>query len=63
MSAEPPDSALPRLLTVQEFAGLVREHPQTTYRRIRLGLQPGVIRLGRAVRIDWRVALTTTHYR
>lgn len=58
MSAEL--SALPTLLTVQEFSDLVRQHPQTVYLRVRRGLQPGVLRFGRDIRIDWHVALTKT---
>ena len=45
------------LLTVQEFADLIRVHPGSVYRRIRQGRQPGVHRFGRDVRIDLACAL------
>ena len=45
------------LLTVQEFATLIRVHPGTIYRRIREGRQPGVHRFGRDIRIDLAAAL------
>ncbi len=42
-----------RLLTVQEFAELVRQHPHSIYRRIREGrLRRGVYRVGRDIRLD-----------
>lgn len=40
------------LLTPQEFSRLTREHPKSVYRRIAEGRQPGVIRIGREIRID-----------
>ena len=40
------------LLTVEEFASIVRQHPQSVYRRIRFHQQPGVVRFGGDVRID-----------
>lgn len=45
------------LLTVKEFAGLVRLDPFTIYRRIWANRQPGVIRIGRNIRIDGAIAL------
>lgn len=49
-----PDPTCPeKLLTVQEFADLVRQHPHSIYRRIREGrLQKGVYRVGRDIRVD-----------
>lgn len=55
MIAKPED-----LLTVKEFAGLVRVHVGTIYRRIREGRQPGVHRFGRDIRIDRSKALQAT---
>lgn len=40
------------LLTVKEFAGLVRQSQWSVYRRIRGDRQPGVVRVGRDIRID-----------
>lgn len=40
-----------RLLTVKEFAHLTREHPLSIYRRVREGRQPGVHRIGNAIRL------------
>ncbi len=40
------------LLTVKEYADLVRQHPMSIYRRIREHRQPGVRRFGRDIRID-----------
>ena len=40
------------LLTVKEYASLVREHEMSVYRRIRVGRQVGVVRIGRTIRID-----------
>lgn len=45
------------LLTVQEFADLIRVHPMSIYRRIREHRQPGVHRFGRDIRIDLVAAL------
>lgn len=48
----------PRLVTVSEFAAISREHEQSIYRRVRLGQQAGVVRLGpRSLRINVAVAL------
>ena len=44
------------LLTVQEFADLIRVHPMSIYRRIREHRQPGVLRFGRDIRIDRLIA-------
>jgi hypothetical protein len=46
-----------QLLTVPEFADLVRQHAKTVYARIARHEQPGVVRVGRSVRIDVAVAL------
>jgi excisionase family DNA binding protein len=46
-----------QLLTVQEFASLVRIHPLSVYRMIREGRQRGVIKLGRHIRINASIAL------
>ncbi|WP_338867959.1 helix-turn-helix domain-containing protein [Myxococcus stipitatus] len=51
--------SLPRLadfLTVEEAAALLRVNRKTLYEAIRLGQVPGVMRLGRVLRIR-RVAL------
>lgn len=45
------------LLTVKEYADLVRQHPMSIYRRIREHRQPGVRRFGRDIRIDLATAL------
>jgi len=51
-----------QLLTVQEFASLVRVHPLSIYRLIRDDKQRGVVRVGRHIRINVAVALLTpTH--
>lgn len=44
------------LLTVKEYASLVRQHAKSVYRRIDAGRQPGVVRFGREIRIDLAVA-------
>jgi excisionase family DNA binding protein len=44
MSADP-------LYTVEEFAAVVRLHPKTIYALIAKGKLPGVVRIGRSVRI------------
>ena len=44
------------LLTVEEFAMVVREHPQTVYSRLRRGEQRGAIKFGRSWRIDIHLA-------
>jgi excisionase family DNA binding protein len=49
------------LLTVQEFADLIRVHIGTIYRRIREGRQPGVHRFGRDLRIDLQAAIQTPY--
>lgn len=46
-----------QLLTVQEFASLVRMHPLSIYRLIRKNQLPGVCRIGREFRIDIAVAI------
>ena len=40
------------LLTVKEYAALLRQHQWSVYRRIRQGRQAGVVRVGRDIRID-----------
>lgn len=45
------------LLTVQEFADRLRVHPITIYRLIREGKQAGVVRIGRHIRINAKIAL------
>lgn len=45
------------LLTVPEFAELLRVHPQTIYKLIQEDRQPGVVRVGRHLRINAAVAL------
>ena len=40
------------LLTVQEFAYILRQHPKSVYRRIAKNRQPGLVRIGRELRID-----------
>jgi len=51
----------PTLLTVKEFAAVIRVHPLSVYRRIREHRQPGVVRLGRDIRINLAVALDPPH--
>lgn len=46
-----------QLLTVQEFAALIRVHPRSVYRRIAEQRQPGLIQVGREYRINVTVAL------
>jgi len=42
---------LPEFLTVDEAAGLLRVNRKTLYESIRLGQVPGVVRIGKALRI------------
>lgn len=49
-----------RLLTVKEFAAIVRKDPQTIYRRIWRGVQGGVIRDGGSILIDQAKAICCT---
>jgi excisionase family DNA binding protein len=51
-----PGSALPVVLTVDEAAELLRVDRKTVYESIRRGELPGVVRLGRSIRIG-RTAL------
>jgi len=51
------DARREELLTVKEFAALVRQHEWSVYRRIREARQPGIVRIGRYVLIDVAVAL------
>lgn len=46
-----------QLLTVKEFATLTGMHPNSIYKRIRAGRQPGVIDMGSDYRINVRIAL------
>lgn len=50
----------PRLLTVKEFAAVVRKDPQTIYRRVWSGTQPGAVRDGRTILIDRSKAIVYT---
>lgn len=45
-------------LTVIQFAALCQYDPQTIYRKIRDGQIPGIVRLGRSIRIVKRIALS-----
>ncbi|WAM26883.1 helix-turn-helix domain-containing protein [Myxococcus sp. NMCA1] len=47
---------VPDFLTVEEAAALLRVNRKTLYESIRLGQMPGVVRIGKAVRIH-RAAL------
>ncbi|NRD59209.1 helix-turn-helix domain-containing protein [Corallococcus exiguus] len=49
--AQPKDSS-PSFLTVDEAAELLRVNRKTLYEAIRLGQVPGVVRLGRCVRLS-----------
>nr|WP_141591323.1 helix-turn-helix domain-containing protein [Myxococcus sp. AB056] len=62
MSAPAPinPEALPAFLTVDEAAGLLRVNRKTLYEAIRLSQVPGIVRLGRALRIQ-RSALLDWH--
>jgi excisionase family DNA binding protein len=44
-------STLPPVLTVDEAAQLLRVNRKTLYEAVRLGHVPGVVRLGRSIRI------------
>lgn len=44
-------SDLPEFLTVDEAAGLLRVNRKTLYESIRLGQVPGVVRVGKSLRI------------
>ena len=49
--AEAPAS-FPEMLTVEEAAAFLRVNRKTFYEAVRLGSVPGVIRLGRVIRIN-----------
>ncbi len=44
-------SSLPPVLTVDEVARLLRVNRKTLYESVRLGHVPGVVRMGRTIRI------------
>jgi hypothetical protein len=44
------------LLTVDEYAFLMKMQPATVHKRIQRGKQPGVIRSGATIRIDIQAA-------
>jgi excisionase family DNA binding protein len=46
-----PGATAPEFLTVDEAAALMRVNRKTLYESIRLGQVPGVIRIGKALRI------------
>ncbi|MBZ4331073.1 helix-turn-helix domain-containing protein [Corallococcus sp. AS-1-12] len=48
----PPKESAPSFLTVDEAAELLRVNRKTLYEAIRLGQVPGVVRLGRCVRLS-----------
>jgi excisionase family DNA binding protein len=45
-------ASLPEVLTVEEAAAFLRVNRKTFYEAVRLGSVPGVIRLGRVIRIS-----------
>jgi excisionase family DNA binding protein len=49
--ASPTGAELPDFLTVDEAAALLRVNRKTLYESIRLGQVPGVMRVGKALRI------------
>ena len=51
-------ASLPEMLTVEEAASFLRVNRKTFYEAVRLGSVPGVIRLGRVIRIS-KAALIT----
>ncbi len=50
-STSSPES-LPACLTVEEAADLLRVNRKTLYEAVRLGTVPGVVRVGRNIRIS-----------
>ncbi len=50
-------AALPDVLTVEEAAALLRVNRKTLYEAVRLGSIPGVIRIGRSIRISRSILL------
>jgi excisionase family DNA binding protein len=50
-------SNAPEFLTVEEAAGLLRVNRKTLYESIRLGQVPGVVHIGRSIRIRRSVLL------
>ncbi|RKH60938.1 DNA-binding protein [Corallococcus interemptor] len=51
MGTREPDAANPEFLTVEEAAVLLRVNRKTLYESIRLAQVPGVIHIGRSIRI------------
>ncbi|SDD86796.1 helix-turn-helix domain-containing protein [Myxococcus virescens] len=49
--AEAP-APIPEMLTVEEAAAFLRVNRKTFYEAVRLGSIPGVVRLGRVIRIN-----------
>jgi excisionase family DNA binding protein len=47
-----PPEPLPACLTVEEAATLLRVNRKTFYEAVRLGRVPGIIRVGRVIRIS-----------
>ena len=45
-------AALPDVLTVDEAAAILRVNRKTLYEAVRLGTVPGVVRIGRNIRIS-----------
>lgn len=52
-----PGASAPEFLTVEEAAALLRVNRKTLYESIRLGQVPGVLHLGRSIRIRRGVLL------
>ncbi|AKF85846.1 hypothetical protein MFUL124B02_17640 [Myxococcus fulvus 124B02] len=50
----------PEFLTVDEAAALLRVNRKTLYEAIRLGQVPGVVRIGKALRIRHAVLVDST---
>lgn len=54
---DPGINELPRVLTADEVASLLRVNIETIYRLARKGRMPGCRRVGRSLRFDRRVVL------
>ncbi len=50
-------SELPELITVPELAKVLRLSPKTVYEAIQMDKIPGVVRLGRRIRINKRAVV------